>query len=153
MKSRSYYKTIYECPISEWILAKESLNNEFLKKKSLWKLETEIDKDNSDHGNVIFISLLDQIWLKFGQDEKTKEILDLKKELIELYEQMIQDDERFNINYIEPLEDKLRLLEKPSTAKKIKFSEEIGAVSKNFGELMNPKKVTIYEYLIAASTL
>lgn len=150
--SKVYYETIYECPISEWDLAKTYFNNAFLKKENISKIETEVEKDNSEEGNKIFLSLLDQIWLKFGQDEKTKEIIEIKKELIELYSEMIQEDEKFNINFIEPLEFRLAELEKKGDIE-YKFSDEVGVVGKNFGSLINPKKVSIYEYYSASSAL
>jgi len=104
----------------------------------------ELEQDTDPKGEEIFLKFATEIFDEFGiSNDLAKEIKN-KKKLLNYYIQYCKTGDVNILNSINFYKKKLTEGVKEGTNSK--FSDEVGALIKATGVIINPKKMSIFEY-------
>lgn len=119
-----------------------------LKKKEIKKLN-DLTK-LSESFNEGWLKLLQDYIDRYGLDDRYREIMEKRKELLELQCDYIETKDRFLLNYIHIAEEELKELQDVEGAD---FSDVIMSISKWIGYKFDPKTHSVTEYKSAVNRM
>lgn len=153
----TYYTDIYEMPIYNFFKVMSYENFGFLHKDSTNKSPKSIVKDESDKAVKIWHDLNNQYMDEFGQDEKTFDLLDKKRDLGMLKTDFIITGDKFKLTLIELKELEIKTFENQSNGEEnvsvFNANEEIGVLSKYLGQIIDVRKTSVHQYYTLKNNL
>lgn len=130
--NNSVYRSIEECPIWNWMKIQETGDLTYLGKASLEELEE------------IYLSMQDEIFEKFGINDKFKTYLMYMKQKASILHQMIIEPSPFLDLDLHVVEEDLKML--MDNKEKQDLDDVLVIVEKFMGFQLDPKKVSVKKY-------
>jgi hypothetical protein len=142
MKSIPFYSSVHDLPCYNW--------NKVYNQGQLQYLTKNLTIPNSDKFEKMYYKIFQSSIDEFGLPNDAKMKIELRKKALKHYLKFIRTS-----NFNEKLKADLIMndLESDKESKSIEFHEQITAISKYMGVVIDPKRFTAYQYLSALNTI
>ena len=140
-EKKSVYDSIDECPIWNWIQIQKTGNLGFLVIEGSFKAE-ELEQ--------IYLDMNDQVFDKFGINNKFRTYISLLKEKCRLLSELIEEFDPFKDLDLYVIQQDIDAL---YSGEKQEFDEVVIIIEKFMGFQLDPKKISVQKYYSYLKTI